>query len=701
MNLKYLLAGAAVAGLCSLTGPVAAQDKTPTDAIPQFQIHVTVDAAKRQRPVTRYEYGMFIEPIGRAVDRTLWAEMLDDRKFYFPVVPEGQDAPSRPSPFTGPDRHWRPVGPADAVTMEKSDAYTGDHSPNIALTAGEGRGLSQSGLSVIGGKAYTGRVVIALPTGAQGSATLVWGDAPGDRQTIRLAATGGAWKIVALAFTPATTSDKARLEITATGQGKMAIGAVSLMPADNVDGWRADAVANLKTLKSGMWRLPGGNFLSNWDWHDAIGPRDARPPMFDHAWGAVQPNDIGMDEWMTLCRLIGTEPYVTVNAGLGDANSAAEEVEYLNGPATSYWGGQRAKDGHPAPYGIKYWNIGNEPYGNWQIGKTTLDYYAMKHEDFARRMKKVDPSITLIMSGAMPDQRKWPGVDKENANLDSIQPKFGTELDWTGGMLAKDSDWIDSVTEHWYDTAEQRPGAPPDDELIEFARQPSNNVLMKAKEWDIYRAKYPAIDKKDMFLAIDEYAYFPASPSLKVSLAYSMVLQEMLRHTDAIRMSAFTMGSSTLDVTPTQSTLNATGLVFKLYGEHFGEGVIPVSVTGDTPWPAPKYPVGVGHPQVVAGSATWPVDVVAALSADRKKLIIGAVNATFEARPLALNLGTLRIAGNGTAFRLAGSSLDAANKVGQTPGVTIESGPVTLSDGRLTVPATATVIYEFDITGGL
>ena len=126
-----------------------------------------------------------------------------------------------------------------------------------------------------------------------------------------------------------------------------------------------------RSLNSGFWRLPGGNFLSDWDWHEAIGPRDKRPPMFDYAWGAMQPNDLGMDEWMDLTRIIGVEPYVTVNAGLGDANSAAEEVEYLNGAVTTDWGAKRAANGHPEPYRVKWWNIGNEPFGWWQIGRAS------------------------------------------------------------------------------------------------------------------------------------------------------------------------------------------------------------------------------------------------------------------------------------------------------------------------------------------
>ena len=122
-------------------------------------------------------------------------------------------------------------------------------------------------------------------------------------------------------------------EITGTGSGNFHIGTVSLMPADNVQGFRPDTIALLKQLHSGMWRLPGGNFLSDWSWYDGVGDIDKRPPTFDYAWNAMQSNDVGMDEFMTLCKLIGVEPYVTVNAGFGDAHSAAEEVEYMNGSA--------------------------------------------------------------------------------------------------------------------------------------------------------------------------------------------------------------------------------------------------------------------------------------------------------------------------------------------------------------------------------
>jgi alpha-N-arabinofuranosidase len=667
------------------------------DAEQAQPVTVTIDGSRRSDPVTRYEYGMFIEPIGNLVARTLWAEMLDDRKFYFPVLPAAKDVPPPPNAEGRPGiayRKWRPIGGDDAVVMDRQDPFVGQQSASVAV-GGTPRGLAQSGLGVVAGKSYDGSIWLSGDSSAAAKATLIWGDGPGDRQGVSLPPPGSTWQRVPLRFTPGADSADARLEITGTGTGRFRVGAVSLMPADNIHGWRADTIALARSLDSGFWRLPGGNFLSDWDWHGAIGPRDRRAPMFDHAWSAMQPNDLGMDEWMELARLVGVEPYVTVNAGLGDANSAAEEVEYLNGPSTSEWGAKRAANGHPEPYRVKFWNIGNEPYGWWQIGKTTLDYFMIKHNDFAAAMRAKDPNIVLIGSGAMPDQLH-PRDVKENVTLEGILPRFGTEQDWTGGLFAKAWGNFDGVSEHWYDRAEKRPDAPAAAELLEYVRSPSNQVRMKAEEWKIYEQRFPAIRDRKIFLSIDEYAYF-GGPDLKSALAYSMVLQEMLRHTDFLKMAAFTTGASTMDITPTAAALNSTGLVFKLYGEHFGAGTVPVEVAGNVPQPDPLYPVGFAHPRVKAGSPTWPLDVIAAISPDGKQLRIGVVNATFEAQPFTIVLRNLRTRGAGAQYWLSGPSLDAANKAGAAAGVTIASRKVPPLGRRLTVPAISTSIFEFPL----
>ena len=105
------------------------------------------------------------------------------------------------------------------------------------------------------------------------------------------------------------------------------------MPADNIYGWRADTLALLKELNSPVYRWPGGNFVSGYDWRDGIGDPDKRPPRKNPAWKGIEHNDVGIHEYMALMREIGAEPYVAVNTGLADETAAAQEVEYLNGSA--------------------------------------------------------------------------------------------------------------------------------------------------------------------------------------------------------------------------------------------------------------------------------------------------------------------------------------------------------------------------------
>jgi alpha-N-arabinofuranosidase len=365
------------------------------------------------------------------------------------------------------------------------------------------------------------------------------------------------------------------------------------MPADNVQGFRPDTITQLKQLHSGMWRLPGGNFLSDWDWHQAIGDIDRRPPMFDYAWNAMQVNDVGMDEFMTFCKLIDVDPYVTVNAGLGDAHSAGEEVEYLNGAANTYWGAIRAKNGHPEPYRIKYWNIGNEPWGTFQIGYTDLKYFVIKNNDFAREMRKADPTITLIGSAKMMEPMWLKGADRAKY-VDNLEPMFGSDTDWTGGLLAKSWGTFDGIAQHWYegpgrhfDLAKAK-ALPPDASAsaayvtyeptpLEYARYAGDVIRRHAEQWQGYQKRFPQMVDKEIFLSIDEYAYGGLGgggsarfrgPSLQTALAYGMLFDEMLRHTDFITMGAHTMGTSSLDITPTASTVNALGVVYELYGEH-------------------------------------------------------------------------------------------------------------------------------------
>jgi alpha-L-arabinofuranosidase len=481
------------------------------------------------------------------------------------------------------------------------------------------------------------------------------------------------------------------------------------MPADNLHGFRPDTTGLLGQLNSGFYRLPGGNFISGYDWRDAIGDPDLRPPTWDYAWNVMQPNDVGMDEFMVLCQLLKVDPYITVNAGFGDDRAAADLVEYANGSTKTRFGALRAANGHAEPYHVKYWNVGNEPYGDWQLGRTALRYFVLKHNAFAKAMRRVDPSITIVASGAMPDQMTV--TNSARLATGKTQAEYGTDGDWTGGLLAKSWGYFEGLSDHWYTYTGKRfdwnagkdnpflyrenPFTAVDESLIDGIRRPSNRVREKAEAWEEYKKRFPAIEDKKIFLAIDEWANNGTPPNLRLALSYAMVMQEMFRHTDFIKMAAFTFATSTLDYNSTDAVFNTTGLMFKLYREHYG--TLPIEVTGDSPQPAPKWPVGGDQPAVNAGSPTYPLDVVAAFTSDRKFLTVAVVNPTQSTEQLDLKIDGVRLEGKSRMWQMTGPSVDAADLVGHKSEVEIVETQLPEVPVAVGVAPISINIYEFPV----
>ncbi|HEY5054555.1 MAG TPA: alpha-N-arabinofuranosidase [Acidobacteriaceae bacterium] len=708
---------AAVALGLSFVAALPAQQATAQTAGP---ISVSIDTQKTMPPVSKYLYGMFTEHIRNTFYRAVWAEMLDDRKFYSPInstpdpAPRGQQGGG---PRTTAAQRWRPIGPDSAVTMDKQDAYSGEQSPRIALDASTPHGIRQAGMELVAGKKYTGRIVLRATPGAHLKVALVWGAGDGDRQVTTITTTQ-AYKTFPLSFTaPAATQDAA-LEITGTGSGDFHVGAVSLMPADNIQGFRPDTIALLKQINMGFWRY-GGNYTSNLIWYNTISDPDKRPTDWDAAWGAAQPNDLGMDEFMTLCKLLNVEAYVSVNAGFGDSHSAAEQVEYMNGSTSTRMGALRAKNGHPEPYHIKLWNIGNEPWGSWQLGRTDTHYYMLKHNEFAKAMRQVDPSIVLIASGRILEQDGIRGEDRAQ-HIGDLTPLYGTPADWTGMFLKETWGNFDGIAEHWYshpgrrfdlDKARALPmDANNDDayvkqdmDLLQSARYGANVVLDKALEWEGYQKRFPQMVDKHIFLSIDEYSFsgMPGGTAagggrgganLATDLAYGMIFNEMMRHSDFLTMAAHTTGASMLDIGRTSSTFNTLGLIFKLYSNQF-VGAIPVAVNGNSPQPAPIVTTG-DQPNATSGSPTYPLDMFAALSPDRKSLLLSVVNATSS--PQNFSMDGVNVAGAAKLWQITGPTIAAADRLGQAPQVAIQESSAG-SSKTLTVAPISVNVYQFPL----
>jgi alpha-L-arabinofuranosidase len=197
------------------------------------------------------------------------------------------------------------------------------------------------------------------------------------------------------------------------------------------NGFRKDVLDEIKKLGVPIIRYPGGNFVSGYNWLDGIGPKASRPAVLDKAWNSMNSNEFGTDEFLSWCRLVGTEPLLGLNLGTGTAEQAAALVEYCNLEKGTQWSNLRRKNGMAEPYKVQKWCLGNEMDGPWQIGHMTATEYGLKAEDAARQMRYVDPSLKLIACG-------------------SSGPGMPTYLEWDREVLEQCYDYVDAISLHRY-----------------------------------------------------------------------------------------------------------------------------------------------------------------------------------------------------------------------------------------------------------
>jgi len=182
-------------------------------------------------------------------------------------------------------------------------------------------------------------------------------------------------------------------------------------------GLRTDVLAALRELNPRIIRYPGGNFLSGYHWRDGVGPVAQRPRRRELAWQSIETNHFGTHEFITLCRMLGAEPMLGVNLGTGTIEEAGAYVEYCNAPAGTLEADRRVANGAPEPFGVRYWRLGNEMDGPWQIGHMDATAYAVKAREAAKLMKWHDPSIRLTLCGSssshMPTYPEWDRIALE------------------------------------------------------------------------------------------------------------------------------------------------------------------------------------------------------------------------------------------------------------------------------------------------
>ncbi len=662
------------------------------------EISATIDVSKTGSPIHPYVYGMFTELLFNIFDQGLWAEMLSDRKFFYPVDTIKQLNPVDRRWF---HKRWRPTGGVDFVIMDTKNPWSGEHSPKIQLNGDKTLGIQQSGLSVKQGRSYSGYIILAGDAGVNVKVGLVWGPEPGDNQYTQLSNLSKDYKKYAFSFTPGLGTDSCRMEITGTGKGMFEIGAVSLMPADNIDGWRTDLIHLLRELNSGIYRWPGGNMVSGYDWRDGIGDRDKRPTRYDYAWNTIETNDVGTDEYMNLCKLLDIDPYICVNAGFGDDFSAAQWVEYVNGDNNTAMGKLRNQNGHPEPYNVEWWGIGNEMYGQWQLGHMSIDQYVIKHNMFAASMRKVDPTIKLIASGATPFETSTTARHHRKPLPSKLPYQYGSPEDWTGNLLEHSLNNIDFVSEHMYPYSDHyfnidsQKFIPSYDPMTDQIRRLPNRVEAAAEAWNEYLKRMPALKDKNITYAIDEWTGGGWRTGFLKALYAAEGLHEMFRHSDIITMGGYTAVTGCLEFNANDACYSSVGLLFKLYRQEFG--TLPLIVSGNSPQHPVSGTIGVDKPEISSGSETWPLDVVAALTSDKKYVTIAVVNPTENIQPMKLTIEGVRLKTNPMVYQIISPTIKSENTPEDDSVIKIRESTLKKVPGELQIPPISISLYKFEI----
>ena len=642
--LPRIRSGVFLRGLILLAASLGTQSLDAQQAT--ASAHISIDAAKVESEISPMLYGQFDEFMLEGVKRGLSAELPRDRSFdespnaiglprYWEREPDDRnDDPAL-------HFHWDAdvfYPPTHAV---KTDVP--DHSLRIDLGYDDGqrRGIRQSDIPVRKGLMYTGSLWVKT-SAFQGSITvaLVADQTGGERYaSAEIPDIQGDWRKYDFQLRSVTDDPLAKLAILFHGKGRVWIDQISLTPSDAVHAVRGDVAEKLKQVRPAFIRWPGGNVAQDYHWRWGIGARDERPAWTNLSWAnELEPGDFGTDEFVQLCHDVGAEPSLTVNVeGRGaTAEEAAEWVQYANGPASSKYGAMRAAGGYPEPYHVKYWEVGNEIWGDWVRGHSDAATYAGNLQRYARALRGADSSIQLI------------GVGDNN-------------VDWNRTVLKTSGTLIDYLAVHHYYGQKEMQGD-------------VRNLMARPLHYErFYQEMKRMIGElapgHKIQLAINEWNTslpLPAQHSM-LSALYGARLMNVFERSDIVGMSApsdmvngwsgglIQASRHGLFVTPTY-------LANQLYASHLGRQRLSARVESPT------------FDSSREGSQIPYLDVVVSRSADGKQIFVKAVNANLtSAMHTVIDVQGANIAPQAHIDTLNSSSLDASNSFSTPNAVAIHS----------------------------
>jgi alpha-L-arabinofuranosidase len=444
-------------------------------------------------------------------------------------------------------------------------------------------------------------------------------------------------------------------------------------------GFRTDVVSAIKELGVPIVRYPGGNFVSGYNWLDGVGPKGQRPTVLDRAWNSLETNQFGTNDFIDWCRLAGTEPLLGMNFGTGSAEMAVAYTEYCNLDRGTKWSDLRRAHGYEQPHNVRYWCLGNEMDGNWQIGQLLAREYGRKARDVAKQMRVISPGLQLIACGS------------SGTNM----PQY---LIWDREVLEECFDQVDGISLHAYygntrqltnnsaarylamnlDMDRQIREVAAVCDYVQALRKSNKRIWLSFDEWNVwYRARSgPATDGRRAFaprLLEEEY-------NLEDALLVGGFVNTLLRNADRVRVGCLAQLVNVIAPLVTNDTGVLRQSIYYPYAWalRYARGrVLDVQVESET------YPIsGAGLQADFARNDQVPfVDLVATHDAPNRQAAVLMLNRDLDAeREVVVEWSDVTPAGPVTCETLTGADLKAFNTFEQ---------PKRVVPQRLDAPAAA------------
>jgi alpha-N-arabinofuranosidase len=395
-------------------------------------------------------------------------------------------------------------------------------------------------------------------------------------------------------------------------------------PLADKNGFRTDVIAQIKGIGVPIVRYPGGNFVSGYNWLDGVGPKDKRPTVLERAWNSTETNQFGTNDFIDWCRAVGTEPLLGMNFGTGSVESAVNYVEYCNVNRGTKWSDLRRSHGYEQPHNVRYWCLGNEMDGPWQMGQLTGREYGRKAVDTARQIRVLDRDTRLIACGSsgtnMPQYLIW---DREvleecydqvdglslHAYYGNTQPLTGNNI---GRYLAMNLDMERQIAE-----------AEAVCDYVQAMKRSNKRLWLSFDEWNVwYRARNGAATNGNRAVApkLLEEVY-----NLEDALLVGGFVNTLVRNSDRVRVACLAQLVNVIAPLVTNDTGVLRQSIFYPYawGLKYARGrVLDLRIESET------YPIrGAGLQADFARNADVPfVDIVATLNPDNGEACVLMLN---------------------------------------------------------------------------